>query len=53
MSTQRVKQQPAVRAAMYARVSCEQQTQQSTVANEMSASMQRAAIEASSLGAAA
>ena len=41
MSTQRVKQQSAVRAAMYARVSCEQQTQQSTVASQVTALRQR------------
>src|SRR6516225_10541602 len=41
MSTPRVKQHPAVRAAMYARVSSEQQTQQSTVASQVAALRQR------------
>jgi site-specific DNA recombinase len=41
MSTQRVKQHPAVRAALYARVSSEQQTQQSTIASQVAALRQR------------
>lgn len=41
MSTQRVIPQPAVRAAIYARVSCEQQAQQSTIASQVTALRQR------------